>query len=164
MKKFFYAVMLSMFFMFIGCTTVETPNISEAQYREYTTREINSDYKTVFKSTLSVLQDQRYIIQSSDFNGGLISAEKEMDKNATFGDFLAILFVDRNFKRRGNMKISVVLTEKTSTKTKVRVTLQEKYIEHDSLGDSVNNIVNIQNKEVYDAIFDKINMEIDRNR
>ena len=116
MKKIFYVLTTLLLFLTLSCTSA-TPTLTKEQYREYTTRVINSDYKTVFKSVLSVLQDQKYIIQNSDFNNGLINAERESKLNDSLVDVIE--------ERRSNMKASFLLSEKEPKKTNVRVTLQK---------------------------------------
>ncbi len=156
MKKIFYVLTTLLLFLTLSCTSA-TPTLTKEQYREYTTRVINSDYKTVFKSVLSVLQDQKYIIQNSDFNNGLINAERESKLNDSLVDVIE--------ERRSNMKASFLLSEKEPKKTNVRVTLQESKKGYDAnFSYNVIDVVNIQKKEVYDNIFNEINKEIEMNR
>lgn len=156
MKKIFYVLTTLLLFLTLSCTSA-TPTLTKEQYREYTTRVINSDYKTVFKSVLSVLQDQKYIIQNSDFNNGLINAERESKLNDSLVDVIE--------KRRSNMKASFLLSEKEPKKTNVRVTLQEsKKGYYTNFSYNVIDVVNIQKKEVYDNIFNEINKEIEMNK
>lgn len=156
MKKIFYVLTTLLLFFTLSCTSA-TPTLTKEQYREYTTRVINSDYKTVFKSVLSVLQDQKYIIQNSDFNNGLINAERESKLNDSLVDVIE--------KRRSNMKASFLLSEKEPKKTNVRVTLQEsKKGYYTNFSYNVIDVVNIQKKEVYDNIFNEINKEIEMNK
>ncbi|WP_288867366.1 hypothetical protein [uncultured Sneathia sp.] len=156
MKKIFYILTTLLLFLTLSCTSA-TPTLTKEQYREYTTRVINSDYKTVFKSVLSVLQDQKYIIQNSDFNNGLINAERESKLNDSLVDVIE--------KRRSNMKASFLLSEKEPKKTNVRVTLQEsKKGYYTNFSYNVIDVVNIQKKEVYDNIFNEINKEIEMNK
>lgn len=156
MKKIFYVLTTLLLFFTLSCTSA-TPTLTKEQYREYTTRVINSDYKTVFKSVLSVLQDQKYIIQNSDFNNGLINAERESKLNDSLVDLIE--------KRRSNMKASFLLSEKEPKKTNVRVTLQEsKKGYYTNFSYNVIDVVNIQKKEVYDNIFNEINKEIEMNK
>ena len=75
-----------------------------------TTKEIQGDFKTTFKATMSVLQDQDYIIENTDFNAGLIVAEKELNKETTAGDVLMVIFVDSKHKRSGKVKVSATLS------------------------------------------------------
>lgn len=156
MKKIFYVLTTLLLFFTLSCTSA-TPTLTKEQYREYTTRVINSDYKTVFKSVLSVLQDQKYIIQNSDFNNGLINAERESKLNDSLVDVIE--------ERRSNMKASFLLSEKEPKKTNVRVTLQESKKVYDAnFSYNVIDVVNIQKKEVYDNIFNEINKEIEMNK
>lgn len=156
MKKIFYVLTTLLLFFTLSCTSA-TPTLTKEQYREYTTRVINSDYKTVFKSVLSVLQDQKYIIQNSDFNNGLINAERESKLNDSLVDVIE--------ERRSNMKASFLLSEKEPKKTNVRVTLQEsKKGYYTNFSYNVIDVVNIQKKEVYDNIFNEINKEIEMNK
>jgi len=77
---------------------------------------------------MSVLQDQDYIIENTDFNAGLIVAEKELNKETTAGDVLMVIFVDSKHKRSGKVKVSATLSSISDNVTKLRINIQEKNI------------------------------------
>ena len=70
MKKWLFYLLAGLSILLIGCSN-STPQLSQMQTREMTTKEIQANFKTTFKATMSVLQDQDYIIENTDFNSGL---------------------------------------------------------------------------------------------
>ncbi len=161
MKKWLLALIISLGVFMVGCSNA-APQLSQMQIREMTTKEIGANFKTTFKATMSVLQDQGYIVENTDFNSGLIVAEKELNKETTTGDVLMVLFVDSGHRRSGKVKVSATVTEITKDTTKLRINIQEKHIRKKSFGSDYEDIVNIQNKEVYDSLFHQIMTEAER--
>ncbi|MCX5656771.1 MAG: hypothetical protein NTZ48_00835 [Candidatus Omnitrophica bacterium] len=60
-------------FNLAGCATA--PELNPLQRRVMEAKELEGTYDGAFKATITVLQDKSYIIKSSDYNAGLISAE-----------------------------------------------------------------------------------------
>lgn len=160
MKKVF-SMFLFLILFISGCTTVE-PQLSKMQIREITTKEIQGGSAVVFKSTMAVLQDQDYIIENTDFNAGLIVAEKEINVQAGFSDFLLSL-ADAKHKRTGKIKVSVTIGEVNENVSKVRINIQEKELTSGTYN-TVEDIKNIQAKEIYDRLFHEISVEVARRK
>ena len=161
MKKI-YIFFISMLF-FVGCTSSQ-PKLSQMQVREITTKELQGNYKTVFKATMSVLQDQEYIIENTDFNSGLIVCTKEVNPDMSAGDVMMVLFVDMRHSRAAKVKVSATINETNDKVTSIRLNVQEIKVESGSFGNKKENVVNIQNKEVYDQIFNQIRVEVERRK
>lgn len=160
MKKILFSLLTVLFLTFMGCTSTQ-PSLSPEQLREITTKEIEGDYKTVFKATMSVLEDQNYIIKNSNLETGLINCEKSVKKETTAGDVLMVLFVDVRHGASSNVYVSANITEVNSTKTKVRFNIQENVITRSSYGNSENANF-ITDKTIYDSLFNQLKIEVER--
>lgn len=161
MKKILLTLMVSSILFLVGCSST-TPQLSQMQIREMTTKEIQADFKTTFKATMSVLQDQDYIIENTDFDSGLIVAEKEANKETTAGDVLMVLFVDMRHRRSGKVKVSATVTGITKETTKLRINIQEKNVTKGTFDSGSEDIRNIQDKQIYDTLFNQISTEVER--
>jgi len=69
---FSFALIIICFIGNIACTP--EPQLSPMQVRQITTKLFDSDYETVYRACLTVLQDQGYIIKNTDMDSGLIVA------------------------------------------------------------------------------------------
>lgn len=160
MKKLLFSLLLSILFLMGGCTNTQ-PKLSQMQIREITTKELKGDYKTVFKATMTILQDQNYIIENADIDTGLISCEKVVEKETTTGDILMILFVDARHGASSKVNISATFTEISKQATRVRLNIQETVITKSSFGNDENSIF-ITDKGIYDSLFNQIMVETER--
>lgn len=160
MKKVIWGILLGVLFLFGGCTNTQ-PQLSQMQVREITTKEIEGDYKTVFKATMTILQDQNYIINNAGLDTGLISCEKLVDKESSFGDVMMVLFVDARYGVSSKVNISATLTEVTKKVTKLRLNIQETVIEKGTFGNN-EKATFVMNKEIYDSLFNLISVETER--
>ena len=161
MKKWLFYLLAGLSILLIGCSN-STPQLSQMQIREMTTKEIQANFKTTFKATMSVLQDQDYIIENTDFNSGLIVAEKEVNKETTAGDVLMTIFVDPRYNRNGKVKVSATVASVSDNVTKLRINIQEKNIRRGTFGSVDETITNIQDKRVYEVLFNQISTEVER--
>lgn len=161
MKKIYLFLLSTLFF--IGCTSSQ-PKLSQMQVREITTKEFQANYKTVFRAAMSVLQDQDYIIDNTDFNSGLIVSSKEVNPDMSAGDVMMVLFVDMRHNRASKVKVSATVNEINEKISSIRLNIQEIKVESGSFGNKKENIINIQNKEIYDQIFNQIRVEVERKK
>jgi hypothetical protein len=161
MMKKVLAIIFSLFLLAItGCTSAE-PQMSPMQLREMTTKEVEADYKTAFRATMTVLQDQDYIINNTDFNSGLITCEKEVEKSNGASDVLMVLFVDARYSAAAKVNVSATINEVTKTTSKIRLSIQEKTIEKGTYSNS-DKSKNVKDPEIYKSLFDQISVEIER--
>ncbi len=164
MKKFILGV--SLLFM-MGCaSTPPQPTLSPMQIRQMSTKEFNGNYKQVMKSTIVVLQDQGYIIQNTDFNTGLIFAEKDVEKEATSQEAWDRILIGHAAKVTKGAKIKVTATvdERSSVVSEVRFNAQQVDIKGNTFGDSMGSPVAIQDPIVYKSLFDQITVELERTK
>lgn len=160
LKKIIFCFLTSLLLLFGGCSSSQ-PQLSQMQLREITTKEITGDYKTVFKATMNILQDQNYIINSAGLDTGLINCEKLVEKDSSFGDIMMVIFVDRKHSVSSKVNISATLTELNKKTTKLRLSIQETSIQKTSFGNNEKGIF-IKNKEIYDSLFNQISVETER--
>ncbi len=160
MKKILAGLLLGMIVFLGGCTSSQ-PKLSQMQIREITTKELEGDYKTVFKATMTILQDQNYIIKNADIETGLISCEKAVEKETTTGDVLMILFVDARYGVNSKVNVSATLTNLNKNVTRVRLNIQETVIEKSSFGNDEKSIF-VTDKVIYDSLFNQITVETER--
>lgn len=160
MKKILVGLLLGMIVFLGGCTSSQT-KLSQMQIREITTKELEGDYKTVFKATMTILQDQNYIIKNADIETGLISCEKAVEKETTTGDVLMILFVDARYGVNSKVNVSATFTNLNKNVTRVRLNIQETVIEKSSFGNDEKSIF-VTDKVIYDSLFNQITVETER--
>lgn len=151
MKKFLLTFLFGILFIFGGCVNSQ-PKLSQMQLREITSKEISGDYKTVFKATLSILQDQNYIIKNSDLDTGLISCEKFTETE----DISMILLYGSN----SEIHISAIINSINKNTTKIRLNIQESIIIDGGFGQKKTFF--ITNREIYDSLFNQIKVEVER--
>lgn len=161
MKKILVLIFSVFLLGFAGCTSTPEVKMSPMQIREMTTKEINGNYKIVYKAVMTVLQDQDYIINNTDFDAGLIVCEKQVEKEKTANDYLMRAFVDSRHDVNAKVNISVTINELTKNTCKVRLSIQEKTITSGTFA-SNEKAVNVKNPEIYKALFEQIKVEVER--
>ena len=145
----------------MGCSS-STPQLSQMQIREMSTKEIQADFGTTFRATMAVLQDQDYIIENTDFNSGLIVAEKEVNKDSSAGDVLMKIFIDMRYNKTGKIKISATVSSVNNNITKLRLSIREQNISRGTFGTTKETTTNVQEKKIYEILFNQISTEVER--
>jgi hypothetical protein len=85
-KAYFFSLIMVGIFVLSGCmpgnykSTMTSLELQSIQSREFETTK-----KIAFASTLSVMQDLGYIIESGDFDTGLITGKSPTDRGMIFG-------------------------------------------------------------------------------
>ena len=100
-----------------------------------------SDKKTVFSSTVSVLQDMRYVVRTTDYASGLITAET--------------LTAESHKKEGGRMFVSAFVEEFPNEGTAVHLD----FIADRGSGRSVKEVF-VFDRELYEEVFDKIEQKV----
>lgn len=160
MKKIAFIILGGLLLILTGCGNT-TPKMSSMQLREMTTKEIQGEYKDVFKAVMTVLQDQDYILNNTDFNSGLITGEKEVEKETTAGDVLTILFVDMAHSVKSKVNVSATVNEVTKDRSKVRLNIQEKITETRTYKNSEKS-QSVKDAAIYKTLFEQITIETER--
>lgn len=141
------------------------PQLSPMQKRQITTKIIEGSYNDTYRATITVLQDQGYIIKNTDMESGLLVAS--IDKAESTGSQAAqILLFGYIFNKGDEIEISCMLSPLTTTRTEVRLNIQETTYGQSSSwsGTSKQNAKQIYNPEVYQNIFNEIQLEVKRRQ
>lgn len=163
MKKYRTTAIITIAVMmfFVGCAV--QPQLSPAQKRQITTRLFDTGYETAYRSILTVLQDQGYIIKNTDMNTGLINAT--IDREAGTGSQVAQAVLLGYVADKGSeMDASFMVNKISDTKTEVRLNIQEaKYGQTSAWsGSGKQNVKQILDPGIYNQIFNEIQTEIKR--
>ena len=124
--------------------------MTSLQLKSLQEREFESDKKTVFASTVSVLQDLGYLVKTVDYKGGLITAESPLEvsrNNLTW---------NKSSKRTG---VSAFVDE-FPKKTTVRLNFVVNDVSTHWFGRDTTEETVILDPSVYQEIFDKIGESI----
>lgn len=160
-RLYFFILILSPFSIFVGCAV--HPQLTPMQKRQITTRIIDSTYELVFKATLTVLQDQGYIIKNTDLQTGLISATASRETGG--GDqFMQALFLGYVADKGSDMDVSFMINKINESTTEVRLNIQEsKFGQYSKWsGTSRTNVKQIYDPEIYNSLFNDIKTEVKR--
>jgi hypothetical protein len=131
------------------------------QVRELTTKLFESDYETIFRATLTVLQDQGYVIKNTDMPSGLILGVA--DRKTAFGSqLLSALLVGYVAHKGTDIEASCMLNKISDTSSELRINIQEASYGQSSAfsGTSKTDTELIRDPKIYKALFDQIGVEI----
>ena len=154
-------VILSTIIFMVGCAA--QPQLSPIQKRQITTRLFEGGYEMTYRSVLTVLQDQGYIIKNTDMNTGLINATIDREAGTGFQVTQSLLFgyvADKG----SELDASFMVNKISDTKTEVRLNIQEaKYGQASKWsGSSKQSVKQILDPEIYNQLFNEIRTEIKR--
>ena len=76
-KIIFYSLFI---FIFISCST--TKQLTPAEMKAISTKQFEANYDVVFKSTISLLQSEGFLVDDTDRETGLINASKRIEKKS----------------------------------------------------------------------------------
>jgi hypothetical protein len=122
MKKSVIGILCLASALLLSACAPATPPLSPMQKRQMTSRTVNGSYKNIFKSTLSVLQDQDYIIKTADMNSGLITATVSKDINSFYSIFAK---KGETFNTLDVISVSATVDEISKTSSKVRISIEQ---------------------------------------
>jgi hypothetical protein len=155
MKRILLGVLLV--FLLVGCATTPTP-ISPMQMRQFTTRNFEGAYENVFRATMTILQDQGYMIKNTDMSSGLIVAQ--IDKETSGGSqFMQVLWAGYIWDKGTVIETSVTVNKLNEEQSEIRMTIQEvNYGQYNNK----NAIKTITDPKVYDVILNEVFIEVKR--
>jgi hypothetical protein len=133
------------------------------QRRQLTTRSFESSFENAFRATLTILQDQGYIIKNTDMDSGLIVANVDR-KTATGLQLLQHLFVGFAWDKGTEVEVSCVVNKINERTNETRINIQEvKYGESSWFsGTSKQSSKQIYEPSLYQRLFNEITIEIKR--
>lgn len=157
MKKFLSIVPFILVVTFIvGCAA--GPQLSQMQIRQLTTKMIEGSYENVFRATMTILQDQGYVIKNTDMNSGLIVAN--IDRETSGGSqFAQALLFGRITDKNTVIEVSATVNKLNDTNQELRLNIQETNY---SGSGGKNSIDQIYDEKVYQDLFNQITLEVKR--
>lgn len=142
--------------LLVGCAS--KPAVSPMQKRQITTKQIDGGYENVYRATMTVLQDQGYVLKNTDMNSGLIvaSIDREASKTSQFWQ----AFLAGDILNKGTVIEATVAVGKINERLQeIRVTLQEtRYNRHGGKED----IKSVLDPKIYDELANQIRVEVKR--
>lgn len=152
-KLFLIGLLSSLLF---GCAA--GPQLSQMQIRQLTTKMIDGTYENVFRATMTILQDQGYVIKNTDMNSGLIVAN--IDRETSGGSqFFQALLVGSVYDKNTVIEVSATVNKLNEQTQEIRLNIQETNY---SGGGAKQNIKQIYDEQVYQKLFNDITLEVKR--
>jgi len=162
--KIYSRLIISLFIVFVlfGCAAKE-PILSPMQKRHITTKLIEGSYDHVYRATLTVLQDQGYIIKNTDMASGLIvsNADRPVDKGNQFAQAFWLGYVPN---KGTAIEITCLINKLNATSTEIRMNIREvKYGQSSAWSSSgKQDTKQIYDETIYQSLFNEITLETKR--
>jgi len=147
--------------LILGCAA--GPKLSPMQIRQITTKMMTGSYENVYRSCLTVFQDQGYIIKQTDMDAGLIVAN--VDRATSGGSQLAqALFLGYVANKGTEVEVSCMVNKLSETNSEVRINIQEVNYGQSSVwsGTSKQKSKTIYDTKLYNNLFNQIQVEVKR--
>ena len=148
------------FVLFIGGCATTNPQISPMQMRQFTTRNFDGSYENVFRATMTVLQDQGYIIKNTDMNSGLIVAQIDREASKSSQFWQAMFSSNGYVQNKGTLiETSVTVNKLNDAQSEIRMIIEE------GTYGSFNNKTNVKtitDPKVYEAFLNDVLIEVKR--
>lgn len=154
-------LLLCLFFLFNKCSV--EPQLSPMQKRQMTTRLVECSYENAYRATLTIIQDQGFIIKNTDMESGLIVAY--VDRETSIGSQIAQALLFGFVSHKGtDIEVSCVVNRLNSKASEIRINIQEvEYGQNSFLsGTSKQGGKQIYKPELYYNLFNEIIVEIKR--
>lgn len=161
MKNIFYIIGILFSLSLISCGT-QMITKSPQEVKMMTTKQFENNKNIVFKSAISLLQSESYLMEDANENTGLIRASKRIEnKNAAMQRALFGTSKDAN-----TSKVSIYIEEFNDNLCEVKITLYEG---SETTTNSRWNTKNSNEKMVYEADiynqwFNNLRAEIERRQ
>jgi hypothetical protein len=140
-----------------GCATTGA-NLSPMQKRQITTKQIEGAYENVYRASMTVLQDQGYVLKTTDMASGLIVAniDRETSKSSQFWQ---AFFVGGVYDKDTFIEITMTINKINETLQELRMNLQE--TRYNQFGGKTD-IKQITEAKTYDELANQIRIEVKR--
>lgn len=149
MKKLIFIAILPVFFV-SGCSTTQVNQPNSLELQAIQARTIEADKRTVYNSTLSILQDIGYIIVSSNFDSGFITADSPTKDTTSF--FTALAGGASNSKT----SVTASIEDYGTNKTRVRFNFVNKNSSSSAYGKNSSADTPIYDPKIYQNAFEKL--------
>jgi len=156
-----FLVLLSI--LLISACSTSKVKLSPMQIRQITTRLIESDYENVYRASLTVIQDQGYVIKNTDMDSGLIVAS--VDRKTKAGSQIAqALFLGYVPSKGKEFELSCMVNKLSEKSTEIRLNIHEtEYGESSWLsGTSKQDSKQIYDQKLFADLFNEIEIEVKR--
>ncbi|MFA5879315.1 MAG: hypothetical protein WC860_03985 [Candidatus Margulisiibacteriota bacterium] len=140
-----------------GCITSK-PELSPMQKRQVTTKLIDGSYDNIFASTITVFQDNEFIIKNTDKSTGLITAEVSRDAGA-LTRVLAIAASSKVYDSGTKVEINAMVNKISSSNSEIRIRIQESNFNN---AGGITNTQQIYDEKTYTDFFNNIQTEVKR--
>ncbi|MHC5212070.1 MAG: hypothetical protein ACYTG2_15230 [Planctomycetota bacterium] len=130
----------ALFIALASCAT--QPQLTSLQKQELQSREFENAKRPTFNGCVSVLQDIGYIIDTADFDTGVISARGESESNLFLGEF--------------QTRVSIFVQEWGPSRSKVRATFVQHRTSHGQYGSTYETDETIYDAAVYQNFFNEL--------
>lgn len=139
-----------------GCAS--KASISPMQKRQITTKQVDGAYETVYRATMTVLQDQGYVVKNTDMAAGLIVAN--LDRETSKGNqFWQAFWLGGIYNKGTFVEITMTIDRINETLQELRISLAEtRYNQYGGKTD----IKNIADPKIYDELANQIRVETKR--
>jgi len=141
-----------LFLFLIGCAAQPKISQSQMQIRSYQSHEYETTKRVAFDSTMSVLQDAGFIIESADFETGFVTGK------GTTQSRTAVWFGTMN----EYVRMTAFVEQRTSTVARVRVNLVESS-QRKSVWNEAQDVINevgVRDPETYQQLFERIDQAV----
>ena len=141
-----------LFLFLVGCAAQPKITQSQMQIRAYQSHEYETTKRIAFDSTMSVLQDAGFIIESADFDTGFVTGK------GTTQSRTAVWFGTMN----EHVRMTAFVEQRTSTVARVRVNLVESS-QRKSVWNETQDVINeagVRDPETYQQLFEKIDQAV----
>lgn len=150
-----FSIFLLLTFL-VGCAA--GPQLSQMQIRQLTTKMIEGSYEDVFRATMTILQDQGYVIKNTDMNSGLIVAN--IDRETSGGSqFMQALFLGSITDKNTVIEVSATVNKLNEQTQELRLNIQETNYSGSGAKQKINQIYD---EKVYQNLFNEITLEVKR--
>lgn len=165
MKGLTVSKILILFLAMVYLNCAVGPQLSPMQKRQITTRLIDGSYEDTYRATMTVIQDQGYVIKNTDMQSGLIVAN--VDRSESAGSQFAQAFLFGYVANKGtNIEASFMINKINESKTEIRINIQEVTYGQSSAwsGTSNQNTKQTYDPEIYRNLFNQIEVEVKRRQ
>ena len=157
-NKIITIVLICSLLSLCGCATTGTARLSPMQRRQMTTKLIEGSYENIYRSCLTVFQDEGYIIKNTDMASGLIVANVDRETSQA-SQFWQVFWLGYVYDKNTVIEVSAMVNKINDTSSNVRINIQETNY---SQWGGKNIIKQIYDTELYDNLFKTILTEVKR--
>lgn len=150
-----FSIFLLLTFL-VGCAA--GPQLSQMQIRQLTTKMIEGSYENVFRATMTILQDQGYVIKNTDMSSGLIVANMDRETSGS-SQFMQAFFLGSITDKNTVIEVSVIVNKLNEQSQELRLNIQETNYSGSGAKQKINQIYD---EKVYQNLFNEITLEVKR--